>query len=822
MEDEGSEKRMSTSAHVRGLYKRPAMAWTLTTLAFLLSVWRKGGEVRRVERMVKFSKELEAQLIPEWKDAFVDYRQLKKHVKKIKISLSKTGLFNGADHIHVHGSGKDQGRSSIPDPFRVLIGAFARGRSSREHHPPADKSDGEDQYEVELVQSGAEEVREFFDRVGRELDKVNNFYKAKEAEFIDRNDLLNKQLQILSDLKHILDEHRRRRRLAAGKSGQDSVRSTSSNGISYFGSPYAMSEPRNEGDDSPADIPMTDELMAVLERNGITLMSPGQGGKGKDSKPKAATMRISIPPTTPSRTISAVTSMIWEDLLNAPSKEGSGGDYINRRKIQSAEKMIRGAFVELYRGLSLLKKYRSLNLVAFTKILKKFDKVSKQHASASYLKVVKRSHFVVSDKIVRAGDEVESIFTKHFAHGDRKRAMKFLRPHQPKDSHAVTFFVVLAHLTGIFYDSKSSFDPGYVETVYPVFSAFTLISLHIFLYGCNLLAWRITRINHNFIFEFSPKTALKHKDAFLICTCIMTTVVASLIAHLILLKSSNFWPYHPALAIPGVLLLLFAGLLLCPFNIFYRPTRICLLRVLRNIALSPFYKVVMVDFFMADQLTSQIPLLRHMEFTVCYFMAGSFRATPYEVCTRSHQYKLFSYIISFLPYYWRALQCIRRYVEEGYDPNHMANAGKYVSAMIAAAARMKYAITPTPFWLAAVVITSSAATLYQLYWDFVKDWGFFSPGSKNAFLRDELVLKNSTIYYLSIALNLVLRLAWVETVMRINVGRLENRVVDFILASLEVIRRGHWNYYRVENEHLNNVGKFRAVKMVPLPFKDFE
>lgn len=38
--------------------------------------------------MVKFSKQLEAQLIPEWKDAFVNYWQLKKHIKRIKISRS--------------------------------------------------------------------------------------------------------------------------------------------------------------------------------------------------------------------------------------------------------------------------------------------------------------------------------------------------------------------------------------------------------------------------------------------------------------------------------------------------------------------------------------------------------------------------------------------------------------------------------------------------------------------------------------------------------------------------------------------------------------
>ena len=36
--------------------------------------------------MVKFSKELEAQLIPEWKDAFVNYWQLKKQIKKMKFT----------------------------------------------------------------------------------------------------------------------------------------------------------------------------------------------------------------------------------------------------------------------------------------------------------------------------------------------------------------------------------------------------------------------------------------------------------------------------------------------------------------------------------------------------------------------------------------------------------------------------------------------------------------------------------------------------------------------------------------------------------------
>ena len=69
-------------------------------------------------------------------------------------------------------------------------------------------------------------------------------------------------------------------------------------------------------------------------------------------------MRVDIPMMMPTRVISTVKSTLWEDIaLKKPKKEGQG-DLINRKKTQCAEKMIRGAFVELYRGLGLLKTYR--------------------------------------------------------------------------------------------------------------------------------------------------------------------------------------------------------------------------------------------------------------------------------------------------------------------------------------------------------------------------------------------------------------------------------------------------------------------------------
>ena len=50
----------------------------------------------------------------------------------------------------------------------------------------------------------------------------------------------------------------------------------------------------------------------------------------------------------------------------------------------------------------------------------------------------------------------------------------------------------------------------------------------------------------------------------------------------------------------------FLLILICPLNIFYKSSRYRLISVIRNIVFSPLYKVVMLDFFMADQLCSQV------------------------------------------------------------------------------------------------------------------------------------------------------------------------------------------------------------------------
>ncbi|KAK3129130.1 hypothetical protein QOZ80_6BG0472030 [Eleusine coracana subsp. coracana] len=809
--------------------------------------------------MVKFSKQFEGQLVPEWKDAFVDYWQLKKDVKKLQAAgdsvtaaavASSTSLCQtpAAAHwvmrlpfLHPHGHHKEPGAIQVRKKLATdgsIDGAVA----------------GE-VYQTEVAEAvefaDTEAAKAFFVRLDQQLNKVNRFYERKESEFLERGESLRRQLQILVELKAAVTEQQQARQ--CGGSSADPEDPSVSCSILHGDQSLRGIIEQEQGEEKHTK----DVFTTTIDHGGEDqeAVPQGLGDSGRLAKLReehasklrtfsgrvvtcqGRSVRINIPVTTPSRTVTAIRELLFEDMLSQSKRIGAqGGDVseklsITTKKLHQAGKMIRGALVELYKGLGYLRTYRTLNMMAFVKILKKFDKVTAKEVQPIYLRVVESSYFNSSDKAVRLMDDVEELFVRHFTEGDKRKAMKYLKPNQKEESHTTTFFIglctggfvalfigycIMAHIAGMYTQQSNKV---YMSTSYPVLSMFSLFFLHLFLYGCNIFMWRKARINYTFIFEFSPTKELKYRDVFLICATSMTIVVGVMFAHLTLIVRG--YSSCAVQAIPGALLLVFLLILVCPFNIIYRSSRYHFLTVIRNIILTPFYKVVMVDFFMADQLCSQVPMLRSLEYLACYYITSSYRTQDYGYCTRVKHFRDLAYAVSFLPYYWRAMQCARRWFDEG-DINHIVNLGKYVSAMLAAGTKVAYENNSSPGWLSLVIIVSSIATIYQLYWDFVKDWGLLQFNSKNTWLRNDLILKQKYIYFLSMGLNLVLRLAWLQTVIHPNIGSLDSRVTLFFLAALEVIRRGHWNFYRLENEHLNNAGKFRAVKVVPLPFHEVE
>lgn len=69
-------------------------------------------------------------------------------------------------------------------------------------------------------------------------------------------------------------------------------------------------------------------------------------------------IKMNIPLTTPSRTFSAISHLFKEDLTNSKKSNEGTKLHINKTRVHHAEKMIKGAFVELYKGLGFLKTYR--------------------------------------------------------------------------------------------------------------------------------------------------------------------------------------------------------------------------------------------------------------------------------------------------------------------------------------------------------------------------------------------------------------------------------------------------------------------------------
>ncbi|KAF9206009.1 hypothetical protein BGZ49_003154 [Haplosporangium sp. Z 27] len=107
------------------------------------------------------------------------------------------------------------------------------------------------------------------------------------------------------------------------------------------------------------------------------------------------------------------------------------------------------------------------------------------------------------------------------------------------------------------------------------------------------------------------------------------------------------------------------------------------------------------------------------------------------------------------------------------------------------------------------------------------DWGLFRFGKHGGgayghpFLRPELVYPRTWVYYVAIVFDFFGRFIWMTRLIPMN---LNVSVLSFILALIEMLRgrkaneRWMWNFFRLENEHLNNCGQFRAIKDIPLPF----
>ena len=110
------------------------------------------------------------------------------------------------------------------------------------------------------------------------------------------------------------------------------------------------------------------------------------------------------------------------------------------------------------------------------------------------------------------------------------------------------------------------------------------------------------------------------------------------------------------------------------------------------------------------------------------------------------------------------------------------------------------------------------SSLYSFWWDINMDWGLGRIEYK--LLGPRLMYPKRSMYYAIMALDLVLRFAWVLTLIPPDTGAsfALPHYLTAVSMILELYRRTVWGFLRLENEHRSNTAGFRRVGFVPLHF----
>ncbi|GMJ04663.1 hypothetical protein like AT1G69480 [Hibiscus trionum] len=754
---------------------------------------------------MKFSKDFKRQMVPEWIEAYVDYGGLKHILREIlHYKLSK----------------------QRETPMRSLEKKLSLHRTlSGLHRPPNDPRINGDM-ENQVNGKGREMEVEFFRRLDDELNKVDTFYKEQIDAVMDESASLNKQLNALIALRIKV-----KRSCGNGasshenwtKQGMDAISEVemstqsplevSSNSLSGSETMDVILQGINQDDESTT----TSEIDTIEKSNGCQEVATSSDTQQDDPLEVLEKVKINNTFESPLETIKGV----FQD-----SKDNEL--CFKKDELKKAEGKLRVAFIEFYQKLLHLTQYSFMNLSALSKIIRSYQKITSRREARLYMKKIDNSYISSSDEVNNLLEKVEATFIKHFSNSDIQEGMKSLRPKTKKEKHSVTFWcgcfsgfsIALLIAVTLRIETKKLMEKeqgaSYIVNIFPLYSFFGYIVLHMLTYAADLYFWKRFRINYPFIFGFKPGTELSYREVILLGTGLAVLALSCFLGNLYLdlgsktPKFTTLTGLFPLGLVAIVLIILF-----CPFDIAYRSTRFFFIKSLFRFLCAPLYRVTLPDFFLADHLTSQIQAIRSLDLYVCYY--GLERSQRQSKCHSHGVYNALYFIIAVIPYWLRFLQCIRRWFEEK-EAMHGYSCINYILTIVVVIIRDIFELKKGMVWMVLSLVSSAIVTITSIYWDIVIDWGLLRRHSKNPYLRDKLLVPYKSVYFAAMALDIVLRVSWMQLVLEFNLHSLHRMAITTLVSCLEIIRRGIWSFFRIENEHLNNVGMYRAFKSVPLPF----
>jgi hypothetical protein len=256
-----------------------------------------------------------------------------------------------------------------------------------------------------------------------------------------------------------------------------------------------------------------------------------------------------------------------------------------------------------------------------------------------------------------------------------------------------------------------------------------------------------------------------------------------------------------------------------------RPTREqWLLPTLKRLFLTPKYAVRFPEFVVADELTSLASALYELQYNWCSshtYAADLLLPTAVSAACGSVRHTGFTGL-GLVPNVWRFMQCVNRYHEAPKESRklfpHAINAGKYMTDIVRMLCGFLATWTASSAMHTIMVLMTLIATIYKCCWDFFVDYAVIRPFAWT--VRKERIYGHLAIYLLASAINVTLRFSWVAQWYLLPKSYLS--VWGFTTFSLlEVVRRFVWNFFRFENEQVNNIENYRSTRLCPLPRTNF-
>eukprot|EP01012_Entosiphon_sulcatum_P057422 TRINITY_DN8118_c0_g1_i1.p1 TRINITY_DN8118_c0_g1~~TRINITY_DN8118_c0_g1_i1.p1 ORF type:complete len:901 (-),score=134.49 TRINITY_DN8118_c0_g1_i1:20-2722(-) len=558
------------------------------------------------------------------------------------------------------------------------------------------------------------------------------------------------------------------------------------------------------------------------------------------AKPKSAGFRRTISGEQPTTSVKGLA----KDFSKAIHKIENWGHY--RVKKQRDPQKQRAVFRDHTQTLENLLNFSILNHTGVRKIVKKYDKATRQSGQSSFAEFWMQQMVFANctDDLRELMDTVERTYAAAVV--PQKGTKKALDDLRTSDSDARTAHILhvssflglhagailaLAVLLGFEYTENFPGGPAHTTvldvTLWTVFHWCGLPLMLVLGFAVNCVVWSHYRVNYVYICGFDPRRHITPRSflaASLFLNLIWLFFVYCYVRGKAILYSDA--PYRQSVgafltALPYISSVSLASAVLIASLKPGSSGRWLWVTILRMFP--PRFPVRFADFFIADQLTSIGPMMSDTRYILCIWYSR--RLDGY--CSQIQA--VFLPLLSNVPNYIRTLQCLRRFhgiysQTRVKDYDHLWNAGKYTSAIIASACEFLSARAKSQGWPSAPrlmvvwLVVQVISTLYRLYWDLVMDWGLLRRNSPRLLLRKGLVYPVAS-YYVAMVVNIFLRFSWV-VIMLIRMSRHDSYADEWFLylwPVLEVFRRCLWNVFRMENEHLNNCGKFRPVKDVPIP-----